>query len=52
MSVKVLQRRRRDTDNQLRDPVRGTHAFVLSLAVTEIAGFGVLLAGFVERQIL
>lgn len=43
---------RRDTDNRLRDPVRGTHAFVWSLVVTEIAGFGVLLAGFVERQIL
>jgi hypothetical protein len=42
---------RGDTDNQIRDPVRGTHAFVWTLAIAEIAGFGVLLAGFVEKQI-
>jgi hypothetical protein len=43
---------RRDTDNQIRDSVRGTHAFVWSLVVAEIGGFGTLLSGFVERQIL
>jgi hypothetical protein len=42
----------RDTDNQIRDPARGTHAFVWSLAVAEIGGFSVLLAGFVDKQIL
>jgi hypothetical protein len=42
----------RDTDNQIRDSVRGTHAFVWSLVVAEIGGFGVLLSGFIERQIL
>ena len=43
---------RRDTDNQFRDPVPGTHAFMWALIVTEIGGFAVLLAGFVEAQIL
>lgn len=43
---------RRDTDNQFREPVRGTHAFMWALIVTEIAGFSVLLAGFVDAQIL
>ncbi|MDX6651294.1 MAG: hypothetical protein QOJ38_75 [Solirubrobacterales bacterium] len=43
---------RRDTDNQIRDPVRGTSAFFWSLVVAEIAGFSVLLAGFADAQIL
>lgn len=43
---------KRDTDNQVRDPVRGTGVFFWSLVVAEIAGFSVLLAGFVEAQIL
>ncbi|MDO7868855.1 hypothetical protein [Nocardioides jiangxiensis] len=38
---------RQDTDNQLRRPGAGVHAFMTSLAVAEIAAFGVLLAGFV-----
>lgn len=42
---------RRDTDNQFRDPVSGTHAFMASLIVAEIGGWLVLTAGFVERQI-
>lgn len=42
---------RRDTDNQFRDPVSGLHAFMTSLIVAEIAGWLVLTAGFVERQI-
>ncbi|WP_433249725.1 hypothetical protein ACQPYK_02895 [Streptosporangium sp. CA-135522] len=44
--------RRRDTDNQLRHPVRGTSAFMVSLIVGEIGGFTVLLAGFVQAQLL
>ena len=43
---------RRDTDNQFRDPVRGTHGFMFALILGEIAAFAVLLAGFVERQLL
>jgi len=43
---------KRDTDNQVRDPVPGTGFAFWSLAVAEIAGFSVLLAGFVEAQIL
>src|SRR5688572_27928602 len=43
---------KRDTDNQIRDPVPGTTPFFWSLTVAEIAGFSVLLAGFVEAQIL
>ena len=43
---------RRDTDNQFRDPVRGTHAFMVALIVAEIGGFAVLFAGFADAQIL
>lgn len=44
---------RRDTENQFREPVvPGTHAYMWALIVAEIAGFSVLLAGFVEAQIL
>ena len=43
---------RQDTDNQIRDPIPGTTPFFWSLTVAEIAGFSVLLAGFVEAQIL
>lgn len=38
---------RRDTDNQLRDPGPLVRGFMVSLAVAEIGGFLVLLAGFV-----
>lgn len=41
---------RRDTDNQLRDRVRGTSTFMTTLIIGEIGGFGVLLAGFVQAQ--
>lgn len=44
--------RRRDTDNQFRDPVAGTNAFMTSLIVAEIGGWLVLVAGFVDGQIL
>lgn len=43
---------RRDTDNQFRDPVRGTHAFMWALIIVEIGGFATLLAGFISAQIL
>ncbi|MGP4103804.1 hypothetical protein [Nonomuraea sp. KM90] len=42
----------RDTDNQLRQPVRGTTAFMTALIVGEIGGVSVLLAGFVQAQLL
>jgi hypothetical protein len=43
---------RRDTDNQFRDPVAGTHAFMIALIVSEIGGWLVLVAGFIAAQIL
>ncbi|WP_280365520.1 hypothetical protein, partial [Nocardia abscessus] len=43
---------RRDTDNQIRQPVRGTRAFMVALIGGEIGGFAVLLAGFVHQQLL
>ena len=43
---------RRDTDNQVRDRVRGLHGFMAALMVAEIGGFVVLLAGFADAQIL
>jgi len=43
---------RRDTDNQFRDPMPGLHGFMWALIVAKIAGFAVLLAGFVKAQIL
>lgn len=42
---------RRDTDNQFRDPARGTHPFMVSLIVAEIGGWIVLIAGFLDGQI-
>jgi hypothetical protein len=42
---------RRDTDNQFRDPVPGTDAFMWALIVGEIGGVAVLLAGFADAQI-
>lgn len=41
----------RDTDNQIRDAVHGTHAFFWTLVVGEVGGFAVLLAGFARAQI-
>lgn len=43
---------RRDTDNQFRDPIAGTRAFMVALIVAEIGGWLVLVAGFLEQQIL
>lgn len=42
---------RRDTDNQFRDPVPGTHAFMVALIASEIGGWLVLVAGFFDSQI-
>jgi hypothetical protein len=43
---------RRDTDNQFRDPMPGLHAFMVALLVTEIGGWLVLVAGFVDAQVV
>jgi hypothetical protein len=43
---------RRDTDNQFRDPMLGLHGFMVALMVTEIGGWLVLIAGFVDAQVL
>ncbi|OZF01656.1 hypothetical protein [Rhodococcoides fascians] len=40
----------KDTDNQFENPVHGTHGFMWTLAVAEIGGTGVLVAGFVVGQ--
>ncbi len=42
---------RKDTDNQFREPVAGTHAFMWALIVAEIGGVAVLFAGFLEAQV-
>jgi hypothetical protein len=41
---------RGDTDNQLREPIRGTSGFMTALIVVEIGGFAVLFAGFLREQ--
>ena len=46
---------RRDTDNQFRDPTPSAgavHGYMIALIVGEIGAFSVLLAGFVEAQLL
>jgi hypothetical protein len=43
---------RRDTDNQFRDPQPGTHEYMWALIVGEIGAFSVLVAGFVDAQML
>jgi hypothetical protein len=50
----VVQGARRRTDNQFRESDRppGLHPYMWTLILAEIAGFSVLLAGFVEAQIL
>jgi hypothetical protein len=42
---------RRDTDNQFREPVSGTNAFMLTLIAAEIGGWLVLMAGFLDGQV-
>jgi TRAP-type C4-dicarboxylate transport system permease large subunit len=48
----VVHGAKRDTDNQFRDPVRGTHGFMFALIAGEMIAFTVLLAGFVDAQLL
>ncbi len=43
---------RRDTDNQFRRPIHGMNAFMFSLIAAEIGGWLVLIAGFLDAQIL
>jgi hypothetical protein len=43
---------RKDTENQFKNPMRGLHAYMATLIVAEIGGWLVLLAGFLDRQIL
>lgn len=45
---------RRDTDNQFRpgEQTRGLHPFMWSLLLVEIGAFAVLVAGFVDAQML
>jgi hypothetical protein len=43
---------RRDTDNQFRDPIGGLHLMMVALIVTEIGGWLVLVAGFIDKQII
>ena len=46
---------KRDTDNQFRDPTPSAgvvHGYMIALIVGEIGAFAVLLAGFVDAQLL
>lgn len=43
---------KRDTTNQFEHPTGSLHAGMLALIVAEIGGFTVLLAGFVDAQLL
>ncbi len=43
---------RRDTDNQFRDPMPGLHGFMVALMTAEIGGWLVLIAGFLDAQVL
>jgi hypothetical protein len=40
------------TDNQFRDPMPGLHLMMAALIFTEIGSWLVLVAGFIDRQIL
>ena len=42
---------REDTDNQFRDAIPGTHAYMLTLVLAEIGGWLVLVAGFLDKQV-
>jgi hypothetical protein len=49
----VFQGATKGTDNMFRDPMAsGIHAWMWALIAAEIVGFSVLLAGFVDGQIL
>ncbi|MGH2902277.1 MAG: hypothetical protein ACRDK7_01590 [Solirubrobacteraceae bacterium] len=42
---------REDTTNQLRNPIPGLRAFMITLIVAEIGGWLVLVAGFLDKQV-
>lgn len=48
----MVHGRRRDTDNQVRDRMAGLRPFMTSLIVAEIGGWLILIAGFLDGQIL
>lgn len=48
----VLHGWRRDTENQFHPPARGLRAFMTALIVAEVGGFLVLVAGFLDSQVL
>jgi hypothetical protein len=48
----MVQGIRAQTDNQFRDAFPGLHPYMYLLILGEIGGFGVLLAGFVQGQLL
>jgi ABC-type multidrug transport system permease subunit len=43
---------RRDTTNQFHPPTAGLHPFMVSLIAAEIGGWLVLIAGFLQAQVL
>jgi hypothetical protein len=43
---------RRDTTNQFHPPMRGTYPFMATLIAAEIGGWLVLVAGFIDAQVL
>ena len=48
----VLHGWRRDTTNQFHPPTRGLRPFMVTLIAAEIGGWLVLVAGFVDAQVL
>lgn len=48
----VLHGWRRDTENQFHPPARGLHPFMVTLIAAEIGGWLVLIAGFLDAQVL
>ena len=52
IAIYCLHGYRRDTDNQFRDPAPGTDLGMILLIIGEVGGSAVLIAGFVEAQIL
>ncbi len=48
----MVQGIRAKTDNQFRDEPPGLHPYMYALILGEIGGFAVLLAGFVQAQLL
>lgn len=48
----VLHGWRRDTDNQFHPPAPGLNPFMMTLIAAEIGGWLVLIAGFLDAQVL